>query len=290
MARWPFALPLALLAVVAGCAELPKSASLLSSAPTADHVALELFFVRVPLSDAARLAPLWSSIDEQAISLEVRGRLAANGFIVGQLGGQLPPVLTDLLQISDDAPTPIINQPSVIDPTKPPLVHRKRLDIYQIETPSRIVVTGERERHARLNVLLRDQEDGQVAVRGWTFKNAKGSLVTKVHPQADGRVKLDIVPEVDHGEAHREISPSEGGTWTMQLAPPRHTFDRLRLSATLLPGEALLFSCLGDRPGSLGHQFFTERQSDQLHQVMLLIRVVQTQADDLFSEKPLKGE
>lgn len=290
MARWPSALPLALVAVAAGCAKMPKSSSLLATAPTIDHVALELFFVRFPFGDSARTRPIWSSIDEQAIPLDVRSRLAANGFIVGQVGGQLPPAITDLLQVSDDAPTPVLNQPSVIDPSKPPLMHRKLLNIYRIETPSRIVVTGERERHATLQVLICDQDDGGPALRGWTFNNVRGSLLTKVHPQGDGRVKLDIVPEVEHGEAHREIAPSEGGNWTWQVAPPRKTFDSLRLSATLSPGEVLVFSCQGDRPGSLGQQFFTERQADELHQVVLLIRVVQTQADDLFGERTLEGE
>lgn len=282
-------MPLALLVVAAGCAKLPKSTSLLAETPANDHVALELFFVRIAAEDQNIVDSLRSAMDEQAIPLDVRRRLNANGFVVGQMGGQLPAAVTDLLQISDEAPTLTLNEPPVVDLTRPSVVHRKLIDVYQTETPSRVVVTGDRERHARLVVLLRDEADDTAAVRGWIFKNVQGSLLTKVHPQPDGRVKLEIVPEVEHDEARKKIEPGEGGTWTYQLAQPRKTFDGLRLSATLSPGEVLVFTCQGDRPGSLGEQFFTERQSDVLNRIVLLIRVVQTKSDDLFGRKSVDG-
>jgi hypothetical protein len=277
---------IALLAVAASCTKLPKSRSLLPTTQVGDHVALELFFVRIPLENQTVLEPLWSDVDEQTIPLDVRRRLAANGFLVGQLGGQLPAAVTDLLKIRDDAPTVDAAQPISVDLAKPTLLHRKRIDVYQTETPSRIVVTGERERHEKLQVLFCDEVDDRPAVVGWTFRSAQGSLVTKVHPQPDGRVKLDIVPEIEHGDAVKTFTPQEGGTWSMQVASRGKTFDRLRISAGLSPGEMLVFSCLADRPGSLGEQFFTERRSDVLNQIVLLIRVVQGKAGDLFADQP----
>ena len=285
MSGWPSAMPLALLAVAAGCSKIPKNTSLTPPSPAADHVALEVFFVRIAAGDKATTGPLWAALDEQAVPLEARRQLAANGFIVGQVAGQLPAAVTELLQLSDDAPLADNTQPPVIDLSKKPLIHRKLIDVYQIETPNRIVVTGERERHAKLNVLLRDENDDGAVVRGWTFTNAQGCLVTKVRPQPDGRVRLEIVPEVEHGEAHREITPDEGGSFAIVHTPPRKTFDGLRLTATLTPGEMLVLSCRDGRPGSLGHQFFTERRSDAFNQIVLLIRVVQAKADDLFIEK-----
>lgn len=285
MPRWPTALPLTLLVVAAGCAKLRQTASLSPGAPAADHVALEVFFVRIPAGDQTVLGSLWSALDEQAIGLDVRRRLNSNGFLVGQVGGQLPAALTDLLQISDQAPTPSLTETAFVDLGKPPLVHRKLIDVYQTDTPNRIVITGERERHARLVVLFRDEVDETAAVRGWTYTNVRGSLLTKVHPQSDGRVKLEVVPEIEYGEEHREIAPGEGGAFTYQLAQPRKTFDSLRLATVLAPGDVLVFSCQGDRAGSLGHQFFTDRQSDLLNQIVLLIRVVQTKAGDLFTDR-----
>src|SRR5215469_16507253 len=99
MLRWPSAMTIALLAVAAGCTKLPKNTSLMPATAVGDHVALELFFVRVPLGDQTVLQPLWSDVDEQMIPLDVRRRLAANGFVAGQIGGQLPAAVTDLLKI-----------------------------------------------------------------------------------------------------------------------------------------------------------------------------------------------
>lgn len=277
----PYFRLLILLALATGCTKLPKSSSLLPT-PAADHVALELFFVRVTADDKTATAPLWESVDEQAIPLDVRLRLAANGFVVGQIAGQLPAAVTELLEISDDAPIPSTSQPPVFDLSKRPLMHRKLIDVYQTETPNRIVITGERERHARLDVIYRDESEAPPRVLGWTFTNVQGCLLTKVHPQPDGRVKLEIVPEVEHGEAHREITADEAGAFAIVNTPPRKTFDGLRLSATMNPGDMLVFSCQDDRPGSLGNQFFTERRSDVLTQIVLLIRIARGKTDDLF--------
>jgi hypothetical protein len=277
---------LSLLAVGAGCTKLPKSASLMPATPVGDHVALEVFFVRVPTGDQTVLGPLWSEVDEHAIARDVRQRLTANGFLVGQIGGQLPAAITDLLKVRDDAPTLDATQPTAVDLANPTILHRKRIDVYQPETPSQIVVTGERQRHDKLVVLFCDEEDGNPAVRGWTFHAAQGILLTKVHPQPDGRVNLDIVPEVEYGESVRKITPQEGGNFTVHFTPQRKTFDGLRIAADLSPGDMLVFSCQGNRPGSLGQQFFTERQADVLNQIVLMIRVVQAKPADLFSDLP----
>lgn len=285
MLQWPTAVLLAVMAA-AGCTQLPKNTALLAGTSSSDHVALEVFFVRIPLDDQSVLPQLYSGIDEQAIPLKTRRRLAENGFIVGQVGGQLPDAVSDLLKISDDAPTPDPRQLTVLNVTKPAPVRRKRIDIYQVETPNRIVVTGDRQRHEKLIVLYRDEVDETQAVCGWTFVNARGSLLTKVHPQSDGRVTLEIVPEVEYGEEHMQPTPQEGGAWTMVSAFPHRTFNGLRFASNVSPGDMLIMSCLADRPGSLGQQFFTERQDDVVNQIVLFIRVVQGKTDGLFSDQP----
>src|SRR5581483_6454357 len=114
-----------------------------------------------------------------------------------------------------------------VDLSKPMILHRKRIDVYRPDTPNQIVVTGERERHEKFVVLFRDEEEGRVF--GETLKAAQGSLVTKVHPQPDGRVKLNIVPEVEYGDSFREITPEEGGNFKMHIRPKHKTFDPLRI-------------------------------------------------------------
>jgi len=67
----------------------------------------------------------------------------------------------------------------------------------------------------------------------------------------------------------------------LKTARPRRTFDEMGISATLSPGSMLVLGSLANRPGSLGHHFFTE-ETDQLEQKLLLVRLSQTQHDELF--------
>ena len=49
----------------------------------------------------------------------------------------------------------------------------------------------------------------------------------------------------------------------------------------------LVLSCLPDRPGSLGHYFFTEGEDNRLKQKVLVLRLCQTQHNDLTPPPPL---
>jgi hypothetical protein len=63
----------------------------------------------------------------------------------------------------------------------------------------------------------------------------------------------------------------------------------MKLTATLGPGAMLLLGSRPDRPGSLGHYFFQENSGhdDRSDQKLILIRVCQTQHNDLVSPGPL---
>jgi len=85
---------------------------------------------------------------------------------------------------------------------------------------------------------------------------------------------------------------TEQGMMRLDVRRPTRTFDDLALTAELTPGAMLVLSSLPNRPGSLGHHFFTEKVDEgRLGQKLLLIRLSQTQHDGLFSPpQPLKLE
>ena len=58
-------------------------------------------------------------------------------------------------------------------------------------------------------------------------------------------------------------------------------------SGTLPPGAMLLISSLPNRPGSLGHHFFTTNK-DHREQKLLVIRLAQTQHNDLCAPPETK--
>jgi hypothetical protein len=71
---------------------------------------------------------------------------------------------------------------------------------------------------------------------------------------------------------------------------PKRAFEEMKLTALMGPGAMLLLGSQPKREGSLGHYFFLESngRDDQLDQKLTLIRLCQTQHDDLVSPGPLR--
>jgi hypothetical protein len=266
-----------------GCAPLERSghSRLQPLRMATENVGLEIYFVRAPLGDPDINGPLWSDIDEQQVPLELRRRLAANGFRVGLVGNRLPPKLEQLLKVAETTPVAEGEEAPPMDLESEPIVRQR---ILQVRGGKRthVICTGERTRHPELSVLIRG-DDG--TVNGRTYRKVMGIFAAKATPQGDGRVKLDLVPELEHGDPQRRFEPADG-MLKMEFSAPREKFDSLRTEATLMPGQILVLSCLADRPGSLGYHYFTEQTSERVVQKLLLIRLTGTQYDNLFSAGP----
>ena len=124
---------------------------------------------------------------------------------------------------------------------------------------------------------------------GQTYDDAQGVFAAKSFPQPDGRVRLELVPELHHDQPRQRWVGSQG-MLRLETGRAKQVYDDMTLTADLSPGAMLVLSSLPNRPGSLGHHFFT--QSDgRLEQKLLLIRLAQTQHDGLFAPpEPLKLE
>jgi hypothetical protein len=97
---------------------------------------------------------------------------------------------------------------------------------------------------------------------------------------------VELVPELHHDQPRRRFAGDQG-MMRLETARPRRAFDDLAISAVLSPGHMLVLSCLPDRPGSLGHYFFTEGEDNRLKQKVLVLRLCQTQHNDLTPPPPL---
>jgi len=239
-----------------------------------DSVVLEICFVRFPFADPQANGPLWEEVDEQYLPAEVRRRLARNGFRTGLVGGQLPVALARLLELRD---RPIAlgrgSQASIRDLQGESRLLPRRLQV-RAGRRAEIVASGV---YDRLPVLLCDQ--GQLF--GQTYSQAQGILAVKTFPQHDGRVRIELTPELHYGQI-RQRWKGRREMLRLEASRQRRVFEELGISATLSPGSMLLLSSLPDRPGSLGHHFFTEGDDHQ-QQELLVVRLAQTQHDGLFS-------
>ena len=75
----------------------------------------------------------------------------------------------------------------------------------------------------------------------------------------------------------------------MQLdtARPKHVFDELTISATMAPGSMMILTALPIARQPFGHYFFTKSSGTHLEQKLLLLRLCQTQHDDLVTPPAL---
>jgi hypothetical protein len=269
---------IALLAVLAicGCASTPLTKGKLPLVPaqmSADSVVLELFFVRFPFGSSEVDDKLWQEIDEQQLPTDLRERLARNGFRVGLVGGQIPAELSKLLELSDKAaPDRADGAAKVDEQSTEPRVVCRHLQL-RAGRRSEIVASGV---YPQLPVLV--WESGQVS--GRTFEQAQAIFAAKSFPQPDGRIRLELVPELYHDQAKQRWVGGQG-TLRLDASRPKKVFDDMSLTANLSPGAMLLLSSLPNRQGSIGHHFFTENDG-HLEQKLLIIRLSQTQHDGLF--------
>lgn len=270
-------LVLFVLMVLVGCAPIrpetdrsPLSAAQMSP----DSITLDVFFLRCPYGDPVVNEQLWREIDEQQIPLDTRRRLTANGFRAGVISGQMPVTLSQLLELKGNTKSMSGPQSTRVDEVgteEGPMWSHKQL------SPHKRIELVTSETYPDLPVLL----SGSDGISGETYKLAQGVVALCAVPKKDGRVLLELVPELHHGEVQRNISGSQGA-WRIDMARPRLAFDDMTVSAQLAPGNMIVLSCLPDRQGSLGHHFLTTESAGSLEQKLLVIRLSQTQHDELF--------
>ncbi|MDZ7617738.1 MAG: hypothetical protein U1E05_12085 [Patescibacteria group bacterium] len=246
--------------------ELPLKPAQMS----ADSVVVEVFFVRCPVGDNRVNCDLWEEVDEQQFAVEVRQRLVNNGFRAGLVFGQIPVVLSQLLELADKpAPQEGALKTELSTLEAEPTVIRRHIQTRPAQR-NEIVASSI---YDSLPVLVSEQGE----VRGQTYREAQGVLALKTFPQSDGRVRLSLIPELHH-EQVRKRWVGRQGMLQMEASRPRRTFDEMGLLASLVPGDMLVMTSLPDRPGSLGHQFFATSEGEP-GQKLLVVRLAQTQRD-----------
>jgi hypothetical protein len=270
--RWIAA---AWLAVAAGCAQWDKQPEEPSKLPpprmSPDAVVLELAFVRLPVSDHASYNAIWSQADEQHFSSELRKELAANGLRVGVLGQQLPSELRAAL----DAAASQLEERAEDTGTNDTQANLKQRRI-QCRTGKRTKIVVSRTRPS-MSFLTLDAG----SVQGKLLENAQCLLALKPYAQGDGRARLDLTPEIEHGELQSDYVDAGQGSLMLRQGRERVVLDRLRSVATLSAGQVLIMSNTPDLKG-VGEQFFSETAGGRAERTLLLVRLAQTQWNDLF--------
>ena len=278
-ARWPPApwVCLCLLICAAGCQSLGLQRD---TGPRPDDVAaapqqaprtipLELIFARFEEQDATCAEELWSVVDEQVVDDGLRRELAANGLRIGVVTGELPPHLAARL-LPDRAD---LAAATATLATEAPLSQRL-LRLLPGRRSEIVAAAGIEE------LVLLETTAGQV--RGGTFRDATGVFELKVRPAADGRVRLDLVPEIKHGPLQRSVVGTDG-MFRMEAGQRRHRREDLACGVELREGGLLIVGCGAEPGATLGDALLRDRGGDRATMRLLAIRPLGKAVDPLFS-------
>ncbi|MBL8830373.1 MAG: hypothetical protein JNM18_25580 [Planctomycetaceae bacterium] len=248
----------------------------LVSAPAS--VTLDVVFLHYAENDEVLNRELWQRIDEQQIPPEVRAKLLANGLRAGVLGAQLPPELEQRMLLTDkprSAETEL--SAGQIDNDSP--VRQRSLQV-QAGRRTNILCVGEQQKVPELSLLVRGS-DGEVS--GKTYRKVSGLFVARAYPNGDGSARIELTPEIEHGDPQRRYDPSEG-VLRVDFGPARETLESLKFDALLSPGQMLIVSSVPERTGSLGRQLLTSETGDKKRQKLLMVRLGRTGFNDSFQE------
>ena len=233
-------------------------------------LAIELLFIRHDPDDPVLRTDLWNVVDEQACGVDLRRRLNANGLRAGVVSGPLPTHVAARFAAGwavDDVPT--------IDAEATDAVFVRRSLQLLPGRRSEVITTP-----ARPELVLLEDHDGEV--RGGTFHDATTLVVLHAWPAADGRIRLEVEPEVRHGPLRRSWV-GEDGMFRFETGQAEHRMPGLRLSASLPVGSMLVVGESGDGGSSVGEAVLRDRTAaNAAGSRLLVIRPRAAAVDPMF--------
>lgn len=203
---------------------------------------VEVHFVRHDPRDPAFGADLWNHVDEQALAADLRRRLAANGLRAGVITGSLPAGVADRL-----APN------TAVDPATPDEAGLRRLlRLLPGKRAEVVTATGLQE----LALL----EHGAEGVTGATYRDVTSQFALHAWPDADGRIRIKVVPELKHGPVRRSWVGEEG-MFRLETGQARRAFDDLSIATPLPAGATLLVGVTDEEGAAVGDALLRERSA-----------------------------
>jgi len=229
-----------------------------------DAVVIEVAVAEIPSSEENLWQEVVSQIDMQSLPISVRKQLDQNGLVAGTLPAQLPPMLFRILEL-----TSLENK--TIAMTKGSLISHQKIQNRDGET--HWIQTGVDQPQLHWTVSENDFQSSGAC------RDASPGYSITTYPQGDGRVRLLMTPEIRYEELRPRFGVSD---IDFSLAERRklQRFEQLQFDAPVRHGHTLVVWSPDD--WSLGGQLF---QGLPLRRRFLLVRVVQTQMDDLFAPR-----
>ena len=236
--------------------------------PAPRTIPLEVIFIRCAADDVQLRDEIWQHVDELVLDGERRRALNANGLRVGVVTGELPVEFAARLATAEDEPAEVAG----VDPAHA----RRRLRLLPGRGSELVTAT-------RLpSLVLLERREGEV--RGGTYHDATPQFAVDARPAADGRVRLEVVPEIRHGPVEKSWA-GEDGVFRLETGQRRHRMDHLGIDVTLPPGGLLLVGCGGEPSATVGDGLLRDHGNGDEGTVRLIaIRPLARSTDPAFAE------
>ena len=257
-----------------------------------DSVVIEVAVARIELDRREDFEQFWNEIDTSTIPLANRKRLDQNGIRAGVISSQLPAVLQSLLE-----PQPIdvdslsgmqkqMYEKGILEPEPRYLLH-DGIQNRSGETHSVPVTSVLPNASWTIN-----NESSQIVGAG---EHVRGFIELLTYPNGNGTVRLVCTPCLHLGEPKMQIAV-QGEGFIYESTSDKNQLEDLRFESSLKSGQTLILAPTSDM-GDLGGLLFGSAVADRIASNtsntsrsfrILLVRILQTQMDDLFAPVELK--
>jgi hypothetical protein len=211
-----------------------------------DVVILDIAEIEQPPDDAYIDRDLWTALDEQVVGLEHKSAMDDNGLRAGVAGGLPPGKLQALLITDRSCPNP----------------HR----VTTRAGSTKLLPLGPVREEVAFDVKLNAETSA--------VKLTAAQFALSVTPQRtdDGRVRLTLLPQIQHGGRTLRLQPLDGDNWSFAGSKSVEKYSGLAFDVTLSPQDYLIIGTHYDHPSTLGYGMFVAPSGDKLVQKLLVIR------------------
>ena len=246
-----------------------------------NSVACLVSVVKLNKNQGERFDRIWPELDQQAVGLVQRRAWDANGLRIALAPAQLPGELRTLLE--EDLATDE-NKLEKIDG-----LESKIAEAQNGQTSSTWRMTL-REGNAKSIAVSPPHEAASWVIESGSKQTAgAGTRVTALmqltaFPKGDGTTKIVLRPLIKHGEPHSRFGVLNNSL-TLETSQTEVLLDQLRVEASLKPGQTMIATCI-PQSAEFGQLLFgNPEQLESGERRVLLIRLVQTQQDDVFKNR-----
>lgn len=244
-----------------------------------DAVSFDALLVHVPYQDRELVEAFWNDVDEQEIDPETRRYLNEQGFRAGLIGASIPDSLSRLLTLKGRELRSSLEEE--VDYSKKatgaPVAYSKPINL-RAGMKSVIEARGD----VIPSIPILENQNG--ALVGKSYNDAQTLFSVAIDPDPDGSVRFDVTPVLRYGEP-RLATRYQHGQLVRTQEQPTKTFDALKCSLALRPGQFLAIGASDAKTSALGRWFFTDG-GDDYDQKILVLRLLVTQHDGEFDRFP----